>query len=58
MTGIPTLSIALASFDRHVPFFLGTLRPAEAFHLHALEVGMTTPGRDGADRHARMLHHQ
>jgi 4,5-dihydroxyphthalate decarboxylase len=49
------LTIALANFDRHLPFFLGWLPRAEGFHLHALDVGMSSPGRDGLDRHGRML---
>lgn len=49
------LTIALANFDRHLPFFLGWLPRAEGFHLQALDVGMSSPGRDGLDRHGRML---
>jgi 4,5-dihydroxyphthalate decarboxylase len=49
------LTIALANFDRHVPFFLGWLPAAADFHLKALDVGMSPPGRDGGDRHGRML---
>jgi len=49
------LSIALANFDRHLPFFLGWLPKSEGFHLKALDVGMSPPGRDGGDRHGRML---
>lgn len=49
------LSIALANFDRHLPFFLGWLPPAAGFHLQALDVGMSSAGRDGLDRHGRML---
>lgn len=52
------LTIALANFDRHMPFFLGWLPEAEGFHLKALDVGMTPPGRDGGDRHGRMLRDQ
>lgn len=50
-----TLTIALANFDRHVPFFLDWLTPAEGFRLKALDVGINPPGRDGGDRHGRML---
>lgn len=49
------LTIALANFDRHMPFFLGWLPLVEGFHLEALDVGMSPPGRDGGDRHGRML---
>ncbi|MCF1449898.1 taurine ABC transporter substrate-binding protein [Agrobacterium vitis] len=49
------LSIALAAFDRHIPFFMGWLPEAERFRLKALDVGINPPGRDGGDRHGRML---
>lgn len=49
------LTIALANFDRHMPFFLGWLPQGEGFYLKALDVGMSPPGRDGGDRHGRML---
>lgn len=49
------LTIALANFDRHMPFFLGWLPQADGFYLKALDVGMSPPGRDGGDRHGRML---
>lgn len=55
MTSTTELTIALANFDRHVPFFLGWVPPADGFRLRALDVGINTPGRDGADRHGRML---
>lgn len=54
-TASQPLTIALANFDRHMPFFLGWLPKAEGFHLQALDVGMSPPGRDGGDRHGRML---
>ncbi|WP_296262559.1 MULTISPECIES: ABC transporter substrate-binding protein [unclassified Pseudomonas] len=52
------LTIALANFDRHMPFFLGWLPEAKDFYLKALDVGMSPPGRDGGDRHGRMLRDQ
>ncbi|OBR46267.1 ABC transporter substrate-binding protein [Paraburkholderia tropica] len=55
MTTQTELSIALANFDRHVPFFLGWLPEVDGFRLRALDVGINTPGRDGTDRHGRML---
>lgn len=55
MTAPAALTIALANFDRHMPFFLGWLPRAEDFYLKALDVGMSPPGRDGGDRHGRML---
>lgn len=55
MSASQELTIALANFDRHLPFFLGWLPQAQGFHLKALDVGMYPPGRDGGDRHGRML---
>ncbi|MGA3683528.1 ABC transporter substrate-binding protein [Pseudomonas graminis] len=55
MSQFTELTIALANFDRHLPFFLGWLPKASAFHLKALDVGMGPPGRYGGDRHGRML---
>ena len=49
------LSIALERYDRHVPFFMGTLSPPEGLRLRPLEVGMAPPRRDGIDRHERFL---
>lgn len=49
------LSIALDRYDRHVPFFLGAVRPPPGYALRALEVGMVPPRRDGVARHHRML---
>lgn len=49
------LTIALASFDRHVPFFMGWIPEAARFRLRALDVGIHPPGRDGGNRHGRML---
>ncbi|NTF96079.1 ABC transporter substrate-binding protein [Rhizobium rhizogenes] len=51
----PSLTIALASFDRHIPFFVNWLPQHPAFSLKALDVGINPPGRDGGDRHGRML---
>jgi 4,5-dihydroxyphthalate decarboxylase len=51
------LSIALNRYDRHVPFFNGTVRPPEGLTFNALEVGESSDYRDGTDRHERMLRH-
>lgn len=48
------LTIALSHYDRHIPFFDGTVSP-EGIDLTVLEVGETVPLKHGADRHARML---
>ena len=49
------LTIAINRYDRHVPFFTGALSPPKGVTLKPLEVGESTPYRDGTDRHARML---
>lgn len=49
------LTLALANFDRHLPFFMGVTPEAEGYYLKALDVGMSPPGRDGGNRHSRML---
>ncbi len=51
------LSIALERYDRHVPFFMGSVTPPEGLVLRAYEVGMAPPRRDGIDRHRRFLEH-
>ena len=52
----PALKMALSHYDRHIPFFDGTVRP-EGIDLTVLEVGESIPLRHGGDRHARMLQH-
>lgn len=49
------ITIALEQYDRHVPFFLGTVRQPDGVSLRALEVGMTSSHRHGSNRHARFL---
>lgn len=50
------LRIALDRYDRHVPFFMGLLKPPRGIEFEPLEVGMVPPPRrDGLDRHGRML---
>ena len=49
------LTVALERYDRHVPFFMGLVKPPEGLSLRWLEVGMTPPRRDGVDRHRRFL---
>ena len=53
MAGVP-ITIALAHYDRHVPFLDGTIRP-EGVDLKVLEVGQSTNGLHGKHRHQRML---
>lgn len=49
------LTIALNRYDRHVPFFNGTVAAPEGVTLRPLEIGESSPYRDGTDRHARIL---
>ena len=47
-------TLALSHYDRHIPFFDGSVR-AEGVDLQVLEVGQSEPLRHGRDRHERML---
>ena len=49
------LTIALERYDRHFPFFDGTVKPPKGVTLTALQVGQSSPARDGKNRHGRML---
>lgn len=49
------LSMALERYDRHVPFFMGTVASPPGVCLKPLEVGVVFPCRDGLDRHRRFL---
>ncbi len=51
----PRHTVALELYDRHVPLFMGSVRAHPLRDLDYLEVGVTRPGRDGSDRHRRML---
>src|SRR5438309_1075878 len=48
------LTMALSHYDRHIPFFDGSVQ-VEGVDLQILEVGQSEPLRDGKDRHERML---
>jgi 4,5-dihydroxyphthalate decarboxylase len=48
------LTLALAHYDRHVPFFDGSVAP-EGVDLSVLQVGQSAPLRHGKNRHQRML---
>ena len=50
------LSIALDRYDRHYPFFDGTVRGFHDIELEVFQVGQSQNWRDGDDRHARMLY--
>jgi 4,5-dihydroxyphthalate decarboxylase len=49
------LTIALERYDRHFPFFDGTVKPRDGVTLKVFQVGQSHPARDGLDRHGRML---
>jgi 4,5-dihydroxyphthalate decarboxylase len=49
------LTLALERYDRHFPFFDGTVKPPDGFKLHALQVGQSHPLAGGIDRHGGML---
>src|SRR5437870_4989854 len=48
------LTMALSHYDRHIPFFDGSVR-AKGVELEILEVGQSSPLKHGQDRHERML---
>jgi 4,5-dihydroxyphthalate decarboxylase len=50
----PKLTMALSHYDRHIPFFDGSVQ-AEGVDLEVLEVGQSHPLKHGQDRHERML---
>jgi 4,5-dihydroxyphthalate decarboxylase len=49
-------SLALDRYDRHFPFFDGTVTPPPGVKIKAFQVGQSIPFRDGKSRHERMLH--
>lgn len=48
------LTMALSHYDRHMPFFDGSVQ-VEGAEVQALEVGQSHPLKHGQDRHERML---
>jgi 4,5-dihydroxyphthalate decarboxylase len=48
------LTMALSHYDRHFPFFDGSVSP-DGVDLNVLLVGQSEPLRHGAERHERML---
>ncbi len=50
------ITIALDRYDRHFPFFDGTVQAPEGFAYTALQVGQSDMLRDGTARHERMIH--
>jgi len=53
----PKLTMALSHYDRHIPFFDGSVK-ADGIDLAVLEVGQSEPLKHGRDRHERMLQKQ
>ena len=53
---IDQLSISLERYDRHIPFFSGTVVPPKGVRLDMFEVGQSHQRRDGIDRNTRMIH--
>lgn len=51
------ITIALNRYDRHVPFFNGTVPLPPGLEIAPLEVGESAMNRDGTDRHERGLNH-
>ncbi len=49
------ISLALDRYDRHFPFFDGTLDIPPGLSLSVIQAGETSAERDGAHRHKRML---
>lgn len=55
MAGALDITIALDRYDRHFPFFDGTVRAPDGVRYRALQVGQAEPLRDGEDRHGQMI---
>ena len=52
------ITIALDRYDRHFPFFDGTVKAPAGLRYQALQVGQGDVLRDGTDRHGEMIHNQ
>ena len=54
------ISIAFDRLDRHVPFFMDSVKSPPGVTLKPLEIGLAEkkPYRDGYDRHGRMFRDQ
>ena len=50
------ITIAMDRYDRHFPFFDGTVKAPEGFSYKALQVGQSDMLRDGTSRHEQMIH--
>ena len=51
------LTLAINRYDRHAPFFNGTVAAPKGVAFKPLEVGESSVYRDGTNRHERMLNH-
>ena len=49
------LTIAIERYDRHFPFYDGTVPVPDGVALKMFQVGQSVVRRDGSDRHGRML---
>ena len=52
------ISIAFDRYDRHFPFFDGTIKAPPGLRYKALQVGHSDQLRDGTGRHEQMIHHK
>ena len=50
-----TITLALSHYDRHVPFFDGTVPLPEGLEIRSLQVGQSSPLKEGINRHERMI---
>ncbi|MGE3645292.1 MAG: ABC transporter substrate-binding protein, partial [Beijerinckiaceae bacterium] len=50
------ITIAMDRYDRHFPFFDGTVKAPAGIRYKALQVGQSDVLRDGTDRHGEMIH--
>ncbi len=49
------LTMAIDRYDRHFPFFNGTVKPPAGIEITPLEIGESDDKRDGTHRHTGML---
>jgi len=49
------ITLAIDQYDRHMPFFDGTVSFTDHPEIHVMQVGQMGALRDGSDRHERML---
>jgi 4,5-dihydroxyphthalate decarboxylase len=52
------ITLAFDRYDRHIPFFDGTVSAPDGFSYKALQVGQSDMLRDGTGRHEQMIHKQ